>query len=497
MPARPVARWLFADQLGPHFDPGDGRVLLVESRRALSRRIYHRQKLHLILSALRHRAAELAGSVTFLQTASYGEALAAFGEPARVYEPTSFAAERFVRRLAERGLVDGVDVTPGFTLPRNDFARWVGDRQRVRMDHFYRYQRRRLDLLMDGDQPVGGIWSLDAENREPPQRGATTLDVPPPFRPDEDEIDEQVRADLDRWTADGSLRTVGADGPRLFPVTRTEALTSLQQFLRYRLGTFGPYEDAMLAGDWAMAHSLLSVPLNLGLLDPVEVAEAAAAEYHRGRAPLASVEGFVRQIIGWREYVWQLYWHFGPGYRRLNRFGATRPLPGWFANLDADVVQARCLRDVLAGVRDRGWVHHIPRLMVLGNWAAQRGYNPDALAEWFQTRFVDGYDWVMPVNVVGMSQHADGGLMATKPYLSGGAYINTMSDYCGGCQYDPKKRLGERACPFTAGYWTFLDRNSAELAGNQRMRRPLLQRERLSDLAQVVGQERERDDAAP
>jgi deoxyribodipyrimidine photolyase-related protein len=253
----------------------------------------------------------------------------------------------------------------------------------------------------------------------------------------------------------------------------------------------------MLKGDWEMAHSLLSVPLNLGLLDPVEVAERAVQAYRDGDAPLASVEGFVRQVIGWREYVWHLYWHFGPTYRRRNTLRARTPLPEWFDRLDADAVEATCLKDALAGVRDRGWVHHIPRLMVLGNWAAQRGYDPDALTEWFQSRFVDGYDWVMPANVVGMSQHADGGAMATKPYVSGGAYLNRMSDYCGGCRYDPKKRVGDDACPFTAGYWAFLDRNAERLEGNHRMARPLQQRHRLADLAEVVAQERHRGDTPP
>ena len=489
-------RWLFADQLGPHFGTG-GSSVLVESRRALGRRRYHRQKLHLVLSALRHRAAELESSAVFLQTDTYAEALVQLGEPVRVYQPTSYAAADLVARLRDRGLVEGIDPTPGFSLPTREFTTWADGRQRLLMDTFYRFQRQRLGLLMDGDQPEGGTWSLDHDNREPPPREARTLDVPAPYRPHEDDIDAEVRADLDRWERDGTVHTIGVDGPRLFPVTRREATAALSRFVEHRLGTFGPYEDAMLAGDWAMAHSLLSVPLNLGLLSPVEVAEAAVQAYRDGAAPLASVEGFVRQVIGWREYVWHVYWYFGRGYRHRNRLAARAPLPDWFAELDADAVEAACLRDVLAGVRDRGWVHHIPRLMVLGGWAAQRGYHPDTLTEWFQTAFVDGYDWVMPANVVGMSQHADGGAMATKPYVSGGAYLNRMSDYCGGCRYDPKQRVGEDACPFTAGYWAYLDRNADALVGNHRMSRPLQQRTRLHDLDEVVAQERERGSDPP
>src|SRR6476660_7397431 len=436
-------RWRFAAQLGPHFDVGRTGVLLVESRRALGARSFHRQKLHLVLSALRHRAAELGDSAVLLRTDTYTEALHELGEPVRVHEPTSYAAERLVRRLLASGLVEAVDPTPGYSLSRDDFARWAGDLRQLRMEDFYRFQRQRLDLLVEGDRPVGGRWCFDEENREPPPKGMPRLDVPPPYRPREDDIDAEVRDDLDRWTREGVVSPVGADGPRIFAVTRREALAALERFVTHRLGALGPHEDAMLRGDWAMAHSLLSVPLNLGLLDPVEVVDRAAQAYRDGDAPLASVEGFVRQVIGWREYVWQLYWHFGPTYRRRNAMAAHAPLPDGVERLVAD------------------------------------------------------YEWVMPANVVGMSQHADGGAMATKPYVAGGAYINRMSDYCGSCRYDPRKRVGDDACPFTAGYWAYLDRNAERLEGNHRMARPLQQRHRLADLAEVVAQERDRDDSPP
>lgn len=493
-------RWLFGDQLGPHFTTGRSGVLLVESRTALTHRRYHRQKLHLVLSALRHRAAELGDSAVLLRAETYTQALCEYGEPVRVYEPTSYAAEALVRRRLASGEVEGIDSTPGFSLSRKQFAHWAGDRRRLRMEDFYRFQRQRLDLLVqgrDGTEPMGGRWSFDDENREPPPKRAETLGVPAAYRPQESDIDAEVRAHLDRLERDEGLVTVGDDAPRLFAVTRREALAALERFVTERLTAFGPYEDAMLRGDWAMAHSLLSVPLNLGLLSPVEVAERAVRAYHEDAVPLASVEGFVRQVVGWREYVWQLYWHFGRDYRSRNVLAAVAPLPEWFDALDSDQVEAACLRDVLGGVRERGWAAHIPRLMVLGNWAAQRGYDPAALTEWFQTRFVDGYDWVMPANVVGMSQHADGGAMATKPYVSGGAYINRMSDYCGGCRYNPKKRIGDDACPFTAGYWAYLDRNAETLQRNPRMARPLQGRHRLADLTELVEQEKARGDDPP
>jgi len=261
-----------------------------------------------------------------------------------------------------------------------------------------------------------------------------------------------------------------------------------------RLPDFGRYEDAIMSQDWAMSHSLLSVPLNLGVLHPLEAVHAAEQAYHDKQAPLAAVEGFIRQILGWREYMWHLYWHFGKDYTTNNKLDARTSLPDWWADLDADAVTAECLRHALMGVRDRGWAHHIQRLMVLGNHALQRGYRPQELTEWFATAFVDGFRWVMPTNVVGMSQHADGGLLATKPYTSGGAYINKMSDHCGDCAYDPKKRLGADACPFTAGYWAFTHRHQDMLSKNNRTRRAVSSMERLADLDAVLEQESARRD---
>ena len=296
-----------------------------------------------------------------------------------------------------------------------------------------------------------------------------------------------MRADLDAWAADG-VEFVGEDGPRRFAATRDEALAALAFFIEHRLPTFGRYEDAMLSGDRWMSHSLLSAPLNLGLLDPVEVVRAAEDAYAEGHAPIAAVEGFVRQIIGWRDYIWNLYWYFGEEYRSRNELRARQELPRWFAELDPDGTQAACLSGVLRSVREYGWAHHIPRLMVLGNYALQRGYDPAALTDWFHRCFVDGYDWVMVPNVVGMSQHADGGELATKPYAAGGNYINKMSDYCGQCVYDPKVRVGDNACPFTAGYWLFLNRHRETFARNHRMSQMIRGLDRLPDLDDLVEQ---------
>lgn len=488
----PEPLWLFADQLGPHVraEHPHREVVLVESTKVLHRKRFHRQKVHIVWSGMRHLAAELGDRATLLQVPTYRDALERVGRPVVVHEPTSHAALAFVEQLQKEGLVARILPTPTFALPRAEFREWAGDRQRFLMEDFYRSQRRRFDILMEGGEPVGGKWNYDHANREPPPKGKATLGVVGPWQPPEDEIDERVRADLDAL----DLPTIGRDGPRWFAVTADEARRALAHFVHHRLPHFGPPEDAMLHGDWAMAHSLLSVPLNLGLLHPLDVVREAESAFRSGDVPIASAEGFIRQVIGWREYIWHLYWHFGRDYLDRNAMGAHTPLPDWFAQLDADAVTAACLRSALEGVRDRGWTHHIQRLMVLGNHALQRGYHPRALSDWFREAFVDGFEWVMPTNVIGMSQHADGGMLATKPYSSGGAYINRMSDHCGSCAFDPRKRLGDDACPFTAGYWAWVHRHRGLLASNNRTQRVVGNMERLKDLDAVLEQEAAREE---
>lgn len=526
-----TTRWLFADQLGPHFlddpdDPGGQPVLLVLSRAVFRRRRFHRRKALLVVSAMLHRAAELGDRARLVEVDWYRDAVedALAAGPVEVVAPTSKAADAFVRSLPE------LTVLParGWAADREEFAAWTRSRggpARWRLEDFVRAQRRRLGLLVDdGGEPVSGRWNYDAENREAPPRGvrrlADAVALPDPWWPTDDEVDEQARAVLRRWEAEEGVSFVGRDGPRRFAVTHREAVAAVDHFVEQRLAHFGPFEDAMLDGDPWMAHSLLSVPLNLGLLDPVDVARRAEAAYHAGAAPLASVEGFIRQVVGWRDYVWHVYWAAdevggagdgaddppdgeaeddaeGEPYRARNALAAHEPLPRWFAELDADAVDAACLSHALAQVRDEGWAHHIVRLMVLGSWALQRGYDPAALTDWFHRCFVDGYDWVMVPNVVGMSQHADGGMMATKPYTSGGAYLHRMSDFCGSCRYDPTVRVGDSACPFTAGYWAFLHRNRDRLAGNHRMAQPLRGLDRLRDLDALLTQEDARADTPP
>ena len=496
-------RWLFGDQLGPHFlgpadqpgDDGSQQVLLVVSRAAFRRRRYHRAKAQLVLSAIHHRAAELGDRALLIVADTYRDAVSSVGQSLSTVDPTSWGARRLVRDL-------GAEVLPsrGFVSSETEFGEWVAQRgkRRLLQEDFYRWARTRTGILMDGDEPVGGRWNFDADNRLPPPKGATTLGLPHPWQPTEDDIDARVRDDMQRWERDDGIEFGGRAGPRLFAATRAEALAALDDFVAHRLAEFGPYEDAALTGDWAMAHSLLSAPLNLGLLHPVEAIDRVVGAFTDGEAPLASAEGFVRQVMGWRDYVWHLYWHFGEGYvDDSNALDAHEPLPAWFDSMDADAVEARCLSASLADVRDRAWNHHILRLMVLGNWALQRGYDPRATTEWFTRNYVDAYPWVMAANVVGMALYADGGRMATKPYAAGGAYINRMTDFCKGCAYRPAQRVGDRGCPFTAGYWWFLDRQAPRLKGNHRLAQPLASLTRLADRSALVEQEDARGDTPP
>lgn len=492
-------RWIFGDQLGPHFTDDlepDDRVLMVISRQVFARRRYHRAKAHLLIGAMHRRADELGERATLLVVDCYADALAQV-RPTEVIDPTSRAARALVRRQP------GLAVLParGFVTDEASFREWATGRggRRLLLEDWYRHVRARTGVLMDGSRPVSGRWNFDHDNRLPPPRGQATLGLPHPWRPQADAVDDSVGRLLDRWERDGQASFIGAGGARLFAASRQEAKDALDDFVRHRLALFGPFEDAALTQDWAMAHSLLSPAMNLGLLHPMEVVDACLAAFHAGLVPLQSVEAIARQILGWREYVWHLYWWFAEPDEAHppNALGAHQPMPAWFADLDADQVGASCLRTALKEVRDRGWTHHITRLMVLGNWALQRGYEPQQVADWFTRAFVDGYPWVMTANVLGMSQYADGGRMATKPYASGGAYIKRMTDSCSGCAYRPDQRVGSRACPFAAGYWWFLHRNREILRSNPRMAVPIRGLERLADLDELLAQEGLRGHHAP
>jgi deoxyribodipyrimidine photolyase-related protein len=494
-----ITRWVLADQLGEHFHGDAAHIVIIEAKDLFRNTKYHRQKAHLVLSAMRHLAAGRAENATYVRADSFAMGLASIAGPLEVVAPQSRSATGVVRQVQQQGRELSVLPARGFITSEAEFQSWVADRgkRRLLLEDWYRTVRVAHEVLLEDGEPAGGRWNFDEDNRQPPSRGAATLGLPIPWSPVEDEIDRQVRLDLDAWESEG-IKFFGADGPRRFPVTRDEAHAALTDFVEHRLVEFGPFEDALLSEDWLMAHSGLSVPMNLGLIHPREVVQAAEESWVNGRAPIASVEGFIRQILGWREYVWHLYWHFGPTYvDRSNALDAREPLPRWFSEAKADEVTANCLSWALTEVRDKGWTHHIVRLMILGNWALQRGYDPAEMTRWFQRTFVDGYPWVMAANTVGMALFADGGEMSTKPYAAGGSYINKMTNLCAGCRYKPTVRVGAEACPFTAGYWNFLHVNQEKLSGNHRMSMAFAGLRKLGDREALIAQEAERGNNAP
>lgn len=479
--------WVLGDQLDATRgalagqQSGDCRVLMIQSRRLVASRQWHRQRLHLVLSAMRHFAAELGAAgfeVDYREADTLADGFRAHCEEYQVddvvaTEPTSWHARELLNRLGVKLIRNDF-----FLCHYDDFAGWSAGRKRFTMEDFYRWQRLRLGVLIDqtssGPEPVGGQWNYDHDNREPPPRDGRAW--PAITRFGLDEIDRDVLATL-------PTSAYGADPDGTWPVTRQQALVRLDEFVTTGLASFGAHEDAMLRDEWKLAHSVLASSLNIGLLHPSEVVAAAERAYRNGDAPINSVEGFVRQIIGWREYVWGVYWLWMPGYDALNMLNVTRPVPPAFRGESS--TEMACVASAIASVHDRAYAHHIQRLMVLGNLALTAGVDPKAMTDWMRESFVDAADWVMLPNVVGMALHADGGMMATKPYASGGAYINKMSDSCKSCRFDPKQRVGPDACPFTTLYWDFLARNADAFANNHRMFRPLASMRQLKDLDAV------------
>ncbi len=473
--------WVLADQISlnnPALQEAD-RVLMIESLAGAGRLSFHRQKLHLVWSAMRHfahEARERGLEVDYRRESSLKDGLANHirrfePETVALLAPATIGAGERLAALDSR--VEVIDDGLFLTSPE-EFSDWASGRKQLRMEDFYRRQRRRFNLLMDGNEPLGGSWNYDADNRRPPPKEDR---APRPYRPREDEIDHQVRADIDALA--DRLEMSGVDGPRIFPATRGEARRALKSFCEKRLRDFGPYQDSMLGGERFMWHALISSSLNLGLLDPLECARAAEREFREGRAPINSVEGFVRQVIGWREYVWGVYRLRGEELAGENYFEAQAPVPRAVAELDPDATDMACLKDVLTGVRDTAYAHHIERLMILGNLMLLLGVEPEAATDWFHGAFIDGYEWVMSPNVAGMALWADGGKMMSKPYAASGRYVDRMSDHCRDCRYSIKQRTGEDACPFTVLYWDFLDRNRESLSGNRRMWMPMKNLDRI------------------
>ena len=346
-----------------------------------------------------------------------------------------------------------------FLSTLEEFADWAEDRKQLRMEYFYREMRKNYSILMDDDDnPLGGKWNYDSENRKFPKG---RINIPKTYESEPDEITLEVMA----LVKDKFKDHFGNLEPFNFAVTHDQALVALNQFVDQRLHNFGDYQDAMIEGEPWMYHSHISFYLNCGLLLPRECIEAAERAYYDGKAPLNSVEGFIRQIIGWREYIRGIYWLKMPEYSELNFFNASRDLPEFYWTGETEM---NCLKQCVSETKQNAYAHHIQRLMVLGNFALISGVSPTQVNEWFLTVYADAYEWVELPNVSGMILFSDGGYLASKPYAAGGSYINKMSDYCDSCTYSVKKKSGVEASPFNYLYWDFLVRNREKLSSNPR-----------------------------
>jgi len=474
---------VLGDQLSPGLSALRGAdktrdvVLLAEVQTEATYVRHHKKKIAFLFAAMRKHAAwlrEQGFQVRYVAIDDPANSHSIAGEIARAAEALrpnrviitecgEWRLDQDLRGLPQRlGLKMEIREDDRFVCSKAEFARWAEGRKGLRMEFFYRDMRRKTGLLMDGEEPVGGQWNYDQENRARVPKGL----APPPrraFKPD-----AETRAVLDLVAARfpdhfGELEPFG------FAVTAEQAEAALENFLEQALPSFGAYQDAMLAGEPFLWHGLISFYLNAGLLDPLEVCRRAELEYKAGRAPLNSVEGFIRQIIGWREYVRGIYWLFMPEYAARNFLAASGNLPAFYWTGETDM---RCLAEAIGQTRRYAYAHHIQRLMVTGNFALIAGCDPAEVNEWYLVVYADAYEWVELPNTHGMILFADGGVLGSKPYAASGKYINKMSDYCSHCRYDVNETVGEKACPFNALYWDFLARNAEKLRGNNRLAMP-------------------------
>ena len=435
---------------------------------------HHKKKIAFLFSAMRHFAQLLKKqgcNVEYTTLDNPENAGSLNGEVKRILSKYSFTSVVVTHPGEYRVLTDIKRLQDELEIPveireddrflcsYDEFSSWALDKKQLRMEYFYRQMRKKYYILMDGDEPTGGKWNYDAENRKPPKDGLT---LQPPYVGKVDDITQEVISLVLKYFDNH----FGDVEPFYFAVTRTDALKVLDKFIEQRLTHFGDYQDAMIQGEPWMYHSHISFYLNCGLLLPLECVRAVEKAYHQGKAPLNAAEGFIRQIIGWREYVRGIYWLKMPGYADQNFFATNRKLPDfyWTAN-----TKMNCLRQCVLETKKNAYAHHIQRLMVLGNFALLSVIDPKEVNEWFLIVYADAYEWVELPNVSGMILFADGGYLASKPYAAGGSYINKMSDYCNKCSYKVTKKNGHDACPFNYLYWDFLDRNRLKLAGNNRI----------------------------
>ncbi|MBS0410337.1 MAG: cryptochrome/photolyase family protein [Proteobacteria bacterium] len=460
----------------------DDLVLMAEVAGEARYAGFHKQKLVMVFAAMRRFGARLRGQgvrvryVELDDPANRGaldmEVLRALEDEAAagrslhrvvITEPGKWSLLEAFETLAVTGPVP-VEIRPDdrFLCSRKTFEAWAKGRSELRMEFFYREMRRRTGLLMEGDRPAGGRWNFDRENRKRLPRDAR---VPPRLHiaPGAD-----VRA-VQALVARRFGENFGDPEPFGWATSPDEAQRLEDHFIDEVLPGFGDWQDAMKEGEPFLWHARLSAALNVGLLDPLALCRRAEAAWREGRAPLAAVEGFIRQVIGWREFVRGVYWLAGPDYLRRNALSADRRLPEFYWTGETDMA---CVRDVVGATRRHAYAHHIQRLMVTGNLALLLGVHPDPVNAWYMSVFIDAFEWVEAPNTHGMALFADGGMMASKPYAASGAYISRMSDYCQGCAYDVTARRGESACPFNRLYWAFLLRNQARLQHNPRLAMP-------------------------
>ena len=480
---------VLGDQLSPDLsalraaDPSRDVVVLAEVRDEATYVRHHKKKIAFTFSAMRHFAAHL-------RDLGWTVAYSRFDDPetgpsieaellrrATQHDTTRvFATEcgewRLRARLADCPLDMTVLPDDRFIASRDEFQSWAEGRKQLRMEYFYRQMRRKTGLLMDGDQPAGGKWNYDHDNRRP-ARG--DLFMPSPLQHKPDAITAEVLDLVDRAFPDhpGTLR------PFWLATDRQGALAAADVFFRDALPGFGDFQDAMLRDQAFLYHSVLSTYLNAGLLDPLDLCQRAQAAWAAGHAPLNAAEGYIRQILGWREYVRGIYDLEGPDYLARNALGATRELPAFY--WDPSATDMACVSAAVGQTLEHGYAHHIQRLMVTGTFGLIAGVDPHALHEWYLAVYTDAYEWVEAPNTIGMSQYADGGLLGSKPYAASGSYIDRMSDYCGTCAYSVKTRHGDGACPFNPLYWDFLIRNRDRLQGNPRLAQMYRTWDRMAD----------------
>ena len=450
-------------------------VLMAEVTEEVTYVKHHKRKIAFLLAAMRHFAAGLrtSGVSVIYHQLDGSEKPASLFEAVRLvikagaFRRLLITAPGEYRLLSEmqnwqQALEIPVQIMPDsrFLCTASEFADWAHGRKNLRMEFFYRNLRRRYDVLMDGSEPVGGKWNYDSDNRQPPKAGLT-VPAPASFTPD------SRTSEVVALVAECCASHFGTLDNFDFAVTRQQAVAVLDQFIAERLPLFGDYQDAMIEDEPWMYHSHIGLYLNAGLLAPLEVIRAAEAAYQRGAAPLNAAEGFIRQILGWREFVRGIYWLRMPEYADLNFFHAERSLPAFFWTGETKM---NCLRQTIGQTKSYAYAHHIQRLMIVGNFALLAGLSPAAVNEWFLIVYADAYDWVVLPNVSGMALFADGGYLASKPYAAGGAYINRMSTYCKNCAFSVATKSGKQACPFNYLYWAFLLRNKDKLGSHARLR---------------------------